>query len=92
MERRQEGGAGTKCGGNKSGRKRDEKEEQRREKKMRPTTPSKKKSWMASIVEVPSRETDTGSFPGRKEGFITKTRIEPRMPPKHEETEQSHHK
>lgn len=35
-----------------------------REREMRPTAPSRKKSWMASIVEVPSREKDTGSFPG----------------------------
>lgn len=71
-DRREGRGQNTENGGNKSGRKREEKEERKRErKKMRPTTPSKKKSWMASIVEVPSRETDTGSFPGREEGFIT---------------------
>lgn len=70
-DRREGRGQNAENGGNKSGRKREVKEEQRREKKMRPTTPSKKKSWMAYFVEVPSRETDTGSFPGRKEGFIT---------------------
>lgn len=51
-------------GGNKVRKEEEEEGEQRRERKMRPTAPSRKKSWMASIVEVPSREKDTGSFPG----------------------------
>lgn len=55
---------GKKNGGNKVREEEGKEGEQKRERKMRPTAPSRKKSWMASIVEVPSREKDTGSFPG----------------------------